>query len=150
MATPRTHPARRNGDWLWWMKSGDSVNGTTTVLIIDDDPTHLKIYGWIVNAAGYEALPALVKADRIEFPQKRVDLVVMDYRLTGQITAVQAAELAQSLYPGAPIIVLSDIYDLPSDIAPYAQAFVRKGEPAKLVAALGKLSKPSQGIADTA
>lgn len=132
------------------MKSGDSVNGTTTVLIIDDDPTHLKIYGWIVNAAGYEALPALVRADRIEFPQKRVDVVVMDYRLTGQITAVQAAELTQSLYPGAPIIVLSDVYDLPSDIAPYARAFVRKGEPAKLVATLARFSKPSGEIADSA
>jgi len=126
------------------------VNGTATVLIIDDDPTHLKIYGWIVNAAGYEALPALVNLDRIEFPQKRVDIVVMDYRLTGQITAVQAAELAQSLYPGAPIIVLSDVYDLPSDIAPYAQAFVRKGEPAKLVETLAKFSNRSEGFADTA
>lgn len=125
------------------------MDRTTTVLIIDDDPTHLKIYGWIVNAAGYEALPALVKLDRIEFPEKPVDMVVMDYRLTGQITAVQAAELTQTLYPGVPIIVLSDVYDLPADIAPFAQAFVRKGEPAKLVEVLARLSKQSEGIADT-
>ncbi len=130
--------------------SGEKVNGTNAVLIIDDDPTHLKIYGWIVNAAGYEALPALVRSDRIEFPQKHIDVVVMDYRLTGQITAVQAAELTQSLYPGAPIIVLSDVYDLPADIAPYARAFVRKGEPAKLVEALAKFSGRSEGFADTA
>ncbi len=125
------------------------MDRTTTVLIIDDDPTHLKIYGWIVNSAGYEALPALVKLDRIEFPEKPVDMVVMDYRLTGQITAVQAAELTQTLYPGVPIIVLSDVYDLPADIAPFAQAFVRKGEPAKLVEVLARLSKQSEGIADT-
>lgn len=113
-----------------------SVDGKTSVLIIDDDPTHLRIYGWIVDAAGYAAKPALVTADRIDFPDGPVDLVVMDYRLTGQLTAVQAAEAIRRRFPEAPIIVLSDVYDLPVDIAPYAKAFVRKGEPAKLVATL--------------
>jgi hypothetical protein len=63
---------------------------------------------------------------------------VMDYRLNGQWTAVAAAEATRARYPGAPIVVLSDMYDLPADIAPYAEAFVRKGEPAKLVDALGR------------
>lgn len=113
----------------------------TAVLIIDDDPTHLRIYGWIVGAAGFEALPALVTADHIDFPEKRVDLVLMDYRLTGQITAVEAAAETKSRYPEAPIIMLSDMYDLPADVAPLVQAFVRKGEPAKLVDMLNKFSK---------
>jgi DNA-binding NtrC family response regulator len=117
------------------------VDGRTSVLIIDDDPTHLRIYGWIIDAAGYEALPALVTADRIDFPEGRVDVVVMDYRLTGQLTAVEAAEATKQRYPNAPIIVLSDVYDLPADIEPYTRVFVRKGEPAKLVATLGQFSK---------
>jgi CheY-like chemotaxis protein len=116
------------------------MDGKTSVLIIDDDPAHLKIYGWIMGAAGYEALPALVSSDHIDFPETRVDLVVMDYRLTGQLTAVQAAERVRERYPLVPIIVLSDVYDLPADIAPYAQAFVRKGEPAKLVDTLANLA----------
>jgi DNA-binding NtrC family response regulator len=111
------------------------------VLIIDDDPTHLRIYGWIIGAAGYEAMPALVAGDHIDFPGGLADIVVMDYRLTGKMTAVQAAEEAQRRYPRAPIIVLSDMYDLPADIAPYAQAFVRKGEPAKLVETLAALAE---------
>jgi DNA-binding NtrC family response regulator len=117
------------------------VDGRTSVLIIDDDPTHLRIYGWIIDAAGYEALPALVTADRIDYPQGQVNIVVMDYRLTGQLTAVEAAIATKGRYPAAPIVVLSDVYDLPADIEPYAQAFVRKGEPAKLVATLERLSK---------
>ena len=117
--------------------------GRTSVLIIDDDPTHLRIYGWIVDAAGYEALPALVTADQIDYPAGQVDVVVMDYRLSGQLTAVMAAEETRKRYPHAPIIVLSDVYDLPADIEPYARAFVRKGEPAKLVATLGQMSKPA-------
>lgn len=126
------------------------MDGRTSVLIIDDDPTHLRIYGWIIAAAGYEALPALVTADRIEFPEGLVDVVVMDYRLTGQLTAVQAAEATKRRFPNAPIIVLSDVYDLPSDIAPYARAFVRKGEPAKLVAMLAKFPPGSAKAPETA
>lgn len=117
------------------------MNGRASVLIIDDDPMHLRIYGWIITQAGYDALPALVSGNRIDFPEGRVDLVVMDYRLTGQVTAVEAAEATKARYPSAPIIVLSDVYDLPADIAPYAQGFVRKGEPAKLVDTLGQWAK---------
>ena len=117
------------------------VDVRTSVLIIDDDPMHLRIYGWIIDQAGYEARPALVAADRVEFPPWQVDVVVMDYRLTGQLTAVAAAEATKARYPGAPIIVLSDVYDLPADIAPYARAFVRKGEPATLVATLAEVAK---------
>lgn len=120
--------------------SGDGLDSRSKVLIIDDDPMHLRIYGWIVDAAGYEAFPALVTADQIDFPRGGVDLVVMDYRLTGQLTAVAAAEATKRRFPDAPIIVLSDVYDLPADIAPYAQAFVRKGEPAKLVDTLAKFA----------
>lgn len=117
------------------------MEGATTVLIIDDDPTHLRIYGWIVGAAGYEARPALVTADQIDFPDGDVDLVLMDYRLTGQLTAVDAAKQTKSRFPQAPIIVLSDVYDLPADVAPLVEAFVRKGEPAKLVETLGRFAK---------
>lgn len=125
------------------------MDGRTSVLIIDDDPMHLRIYGWIIGAAGYEALPALVTAGQISFPEGPVDLVVMDYRLSGQITAVEAAQETQRRYPGAPIIVLSDMYDLPADIAPYAQAFVRKGEPAKLVETLATLPRTASSRPDS-
>lgn len=124
------------------------MNARLSVLIIDDDPAHLRIYGWIVAAAGYEARPALVKADRIDFPEGSADIVVMDYRLTGQLSAVDAAEAVRQRHPSAPIILLSDLYDLPLDIAPYVDAFVRKGEPAKLVETLEQCrskAAPGQG-----
>lgn len=126
------------------------MEGKTTVLIIDDDPTHLRIYGWIVSAAGYEALPALVTGDQIDFPGKPVDLVLMDYRLTTQLTAVEAAKQTKSRYPDSPIIVLSDVYDLPADVAPWVQAFVRKGEPAKLVETLSGFPKKPVNAQDAA
>ncbi len=122
------------------------MDGRTSVLIIDDDPMHLRIYGWIIGAAGYEAMPALVTGDRIDYPEGQADLVVMDYRLSGKMTAVQAAEETQRRYPKAPIVLLSDMYDLPADIAPYVQAFVRKGEPAKLVETLSTLAEAARSV----
>lgn len=126
------------------------MKDATRILIIDDDPNHLKIYGWIVAAAGYEALPALVTTDRIDFPERSADLVLMDYRLSGQMTAVEAAGQVRRRYPEAPIIVLSDMYDLPADVAPMVQAFVRKGEPAKLVDTLATFCHAKVAPPDTA
>ncbi len=120
------------------------------VLIIDDDPTHLRIYGWIVTQAGYEALPALVTANRIDFPERLADLVLLDYRLTRQMTALEAVGQARSRYPGIPIIVLSDIYDLPADVAPHVQAFVRKGEPAQLVHTVSSFFPPATAQPESA
>jgi DNA-binding response OmpR family regulator len=117
------------------------VTDATKVLIIDDDPMHLRIYGWIVGAAGYEALPALVTADHIDFPERAADLVLLDYRLTGQVTAKDVVAQIRSRYAGVPIIVLSDLYDLPADVAPLVQAFVRKGEPAQLVDTLARFCR---------
>ena len=125
------------------------MGDATRVLIIDDDPTHLKIYGWIVAAAGYEALPALVTADRIDFPDTTADVVLLDYRLTGQIKATEAVAQTRSRYPEVPIIVLSDLYDLPADVAPLVQAFVRKGEPALLVETLATFSRPAEPVPDS-
>jgi hypothetical protein len=29
------------------------------VLIVDDDPSHLRIYGWIIQSAGFESVSAI-------------------------------------------------------------------------------------------
>lgn len=110
----------------------------STVLIIDDDPSHLRIYGWIVQAAGYRSIPALVTRDHIDLPEGAVDLVLMDYHLNGRMEAIEVAELVRERFPGAPIFVLSDALMLPEDVAPAVDGFVRKGDPAKLVEVVGK------------
>lgn len=114
------------------------MSSNSSVLIIDDDPTHLRIYSWIIEAAGYRALPALVTTDKIDLPEEPADIIMLDYHLAGQMTAVQAATLLKDKFPDAPIIVLSDAFGLPDDIAPLVEGFVRKGHPAKLVDTLGQ------------
>ena len=109
---------------------------SSAILIIDDDPSHLRIYGWIVQAAGYRALSALVTRDRVELPAQPVDLVLLDYHLNNKMTAPQVAEEVQRRYPGAPILVLSDALMLPEDIEALVDGFVRKGDPERLVEAV--------------
>ncbi|HEV2273719.1 MAG TPA: response regulator [Acidobacteriaceae bacterium] len=116
------------------------MDGRPSILIVDDDPSHLQIYTWILNAAGFHSVPALVHGNGIDLPENSsVDLVLLDYRLTGSMTAVDAAQILRQRYADARIVVLSDVFGLPSDIAPFVCAFVRKGQPELLIATLSKL-----------
>ena len=105
-----------------------------TVLIVDDDPSHLKLYCWVVERGGFRSLAALVRGHVIELPEvDRIDLAVMDYRLGNGLSAVDVAKRLRALYPSAPIVLLSDMLFMPDDVGPYASAFVRKGEPERLL-----------------
>ncbi|HEX5284002.1 MAG TPA: response regulator [Bryocella sp.] len=103
------------------------------VLIIDDDPSHLRIYGWIIQSAGFEPCPALVGLGPLELPETQIDLVLLDYHLNGDVTAAEIAQQLREKYQNAPILVLSDALMMPDDIAPFVDGFIRKGDPARLV-----------------
>ena len=105
----------------------------SVVLIIDDDPSHLRIYGWIIQSAGLESLCSLVTFDPLALPESQVDLVLLDYHLNGSMTAIEVAQQLRGRYEKAPIFVLSDAIMMPDDIAPFVDGFIRKGDPARLV-----------------
>lgn len=110
------------------------MQSRASILVVDDDPVHLRIYGWIMNAAGFRAVTAQVLSNEVCLPEEEYfDVVVLDYRLTGTLTAVEAARQIEKKYPEVPIVILSDMFEMPDDIAPYARKFVRKGEPEKLI-----------------
>lgn len=114
-----------------------------SVLIVDDDPTHQQIYSWIVEAAGYRPLIAQVLLTGINLPEEPADVVLLDYHLGPQTKAVDAARVIQSRLPNVPVIILSDAFALPEDIAPFVKGFVRKGDPGKLVDTLRRMLPPS-------
>ncbi len=103
------------------------------VLIIDDDPSHLRIYGWIVESAGFDSLTTLASVGELALPSAHVDLVLLDYHLAGDMEAPAVAKLVRQTYPSAPILVLSDAMVMPDDIGPHVDGFIRKGDPARLV-----------------
>ncbi len=117
------------------------------VLIIDDDPHHLEIYGRLVEQAGFRPVPAIVKFAGPEFPPETdISLILLDYRLNSVKTAPQVAQEAQTLFAGAPILVHSDLWHMPDDVAPYAAGFVRKGEPRELIRKMLELISGSEKI----
>jgi len=121
------------------------------VLIVDDDPMHLEIYGLLMKQAGFEALPALVKFTGTQIPRdETIGLVLLDYRLNSMKTSPQYAQEIRALYPLVPIIVLSDLWALPADIAPFVTGFVRKGEPAQLLETVSRLCEAPSREGDEA
>lgn len=121
------------------------------VLILDDDLMHLEIYGLLLKQAGYEALPILVRFSGAEIPcEESIGLVLLDYQLNCIKTSPQFAKEIRALYPSVPIIVLSDLWALPTEIAPFVTGFVRKGEPDKLLETVSKFfTTPSDETADS-
>jgi DNA-binding NtrC family response regulator len=118
------------------------------ILIVDDDRDHLEIYGLIVQSAGFIPVSSLVRIASTDFPQNApISLVLLDYTLNSIKSTVEIAQDLKSLYPAAPILLLSDIWGLPTEIAPYIAEFVRKGDPAKLIAALRRLLSPPPSAA---
>ena len=86
-----------------------------TVLIVDDDPSHLKLYSWIVERAGFKSAVALVGSTRVVYPETRdIDIIALDYRLASTLNAPEIAVELNHLYPGVPIIVLSELTWLPA------------------------------------
>jgi DNA-binding NtrC family response regulator len=110
------------------------------ILIVDDDPSHLDIYGMIVDRAGYHPVPLLVRFSGPEpLPEEEIHAILLDYRLNSVKTSPEIALHLREKYPLAPILVLSDLWTMPQDIQPFASDFVRKGEPENLLNALRKL-----------
>ncbi len=113
------------------------MSAHATVLIIDDDPLHLTLYTWILAREGFKTKTTLVGSADVELPSSEIiDLVLLDYRLNGSRTAAQVAEQVRSVFPSAPIVVLSELPWMPDDVRSYAAAFVNKGDPQKLIAAI--------------
>jgi DNA-binding NtrC family response regulator len=106
----------------------------TTVLIIDDDPLHLKIYTWILARERYNCKTALVGSTTIELPVgEDIDIVLLDYRLSSSLTAVDVAKQVKNAFPSIPIVILSEVAWMPDDMQAHAEAFVNKGNPRLLL-----------------
>lgn len=117
------------------------------VLIVDDDPGQLEIYGLLLEHAGFKPIPAIVRFAGPQFPPETdIALILLDYRLNSSKTAAQVAQEAKNLFKGAPVLVLSDLWCMPDDVAPYAAGFVQKGEPQELIRKMHELTLDSENI----
>ncbi len=112
-----------------------------SVLIIDDDRDHLKLYSWILEGQGLTAFTTLVGTQPPTFDDHPdVDLVILDYTFQTGVKAIEVAQNIRKRWAYMPIVVLSDMMWMPDDIAPLANGFVRKGEPEQLVAKVAEMT----------
>ena len=110
------------------------------VLIIDDDPSHLKLYSWILEAQGFRAFTILVGTKAPTFDDHpEVDLVILDYSFRTGVKATEVAQNIRKRWAEMRIVVLSDMMWMPDDIALLANGFVRKGEPEQLIAKVAEM-----------
>ncbi len=110
------------------------------VLIVDDDPSHLEIYGLLLKQAGFEPVTALVRFTGVDFPtDTEVDGIVLDSRLNSLRTCADLAGQLRNRYAGAPIVLLSDVDSVPGEMAPGVAGSVTRGDPAALLEKLSAL-----------
>ncbi|GAB4258506.1 MAG: response regulator [Deferrisomatales bacterium] len=63
---------------------GQQYPGAKKILLVDDDETHLELYGDILAHNGYEIVTAKSAQEAFELLKKQsVDLVVLDIRMKG-------------------------------------------------------------------
>lgn len=124
------------------------MSAEPSILVVDDDPSHLRIYGWIMQAAGFRAVAAQAVSSGVRLPgEDKFDVAILDYRLVGSVSSPEAARQILEKYPNLPIVVLSDVPFMPEDMEPYAREFVRKGEPEMLIATVTALLSPEKRAA---
>jgi DNA-binding NtrC family response regulator len=115
-----------------------------TILIIDDDELHLTLYTWILQGQGYKCQTALVKSTSVDLPQAdAIDLVLLDYRLSSSLTAVDVVLLVKQAFASVPVLVLSEMQWMPDDMRDHAVGFVHKGDPNRLVETIGRILDPN-------
>jgi CheY-like chemotaxis protein len=91
-----------------------------------------------------------VRRESVDLPDpelNHIDVVLMDYRLCSELTPRDVATRVQAAFPGAPIIVLSELPFMPDDARSFAHDFVTKGEPERLLELLGDVVGSSRRIA---
>lgn len=109
-------------------------------MIVDDDPSHLQLYGWIIERGGFGVHPVLATGNVASLPLVDADLAVLDYKL-GPLRSPDVARRWLDQCPNRPIIVLSDGPWLPDEFAGITKSFIRKGEPQQLIDTIASLLK---------
>jgi len=102
---------------------------------------------WILEREGYQCKTAVVNSTSVELPViNAMDLVLLDYRRSSSLTAIDVAEQVKSALPETSIVVLSELAWMRDDIRAYAVAFANKGEPKRLLDTIAAVleGKPSR------
>ena len=105
----------------------DSPADGVTLLCVDDEEAALLTRKLLLESAGYRVLEARSGSEGIEvFQSDKIDLVILDYWMSGMKGTTVAAEMKR-IQPSVPIIVLSGVSDLPGEGSGWVDQWLIKG-----------------------
>lgn len=120
-----------------------------TILLVDDDTQHLKLHALVLKRAGYRPITTVVGSLSFGMHQnEHPSLIFLDYRLNSTLNARQVAGVLKEAFPHVPLVVLSGLDTLPTDMQGLADDFLRKGEPEDLVVMADRMLKSQDGTSD--
>jgi two-component system, response regulator PdtaR len=98
------------------------------ILIVEDEVLTSEYLEFVLQEAGYEAIPAASAEEAIQILEHRddVDLVVTDINLPGVMNGLQLAALVRSRWPVMNIIVVTGYSAPKSEEIPPGSLFVPK------------------------
>jgi CheY-like chemotaxis protein len=113
-------------------------NMRPTILLVDDDADHLRLYSRGLSYAGFRPITALVGGHGVSFPEHETpEIVLLDYRFGGFLTPQNVARLIRASYPSALLILLSSVPELPADITGLVDGFIQKHDPVAVAEFVG-------------
>lgn len=119
----------------------EANQSVATVLCIDDENIGLMSRRLLLESAGYQVIEARSGPDGIQvFQSHKVDIVILDYWMSGMKGTAIAAEFKRT-HPAIPIIVLSGMSELPGEATGLIDQWLVKGHhgPEHLLDSIGKL-----------
>jgi CheY-like chemotaxis protein len=109
-----------------------------TILCVDNCEPLLKFRKFLLETVGYRAITATTAFEALRlFATEKIDLVLADYFLPGEITGLMLAAKIKELSPGTPILSCSEAVELPT--TKNFDGFVRKTEKAQVL--LGEIGR---------
>ena len=98
------------------------------VLCIDDDISHLKLYGELLTMNGYAVITCTNNRAALKvFRSRPVSLVVVDYSMPN-MNGAQIARRMRGEKPNIPIIMLSGHSSRPHDVDDAVSSYIVKGQ----------------------
>jgi CheY-like chemotaxis protein len=132
LSVASTWPTQRKSFYRLFSKNPPRGCSMSSILIVEDDVLASEYLEFVLDEAGYEAVPATSSEEAIAVLQHRDDvhLVVTDINLPGGLNGLQLAALVRSRWPSINIIVVTGYgppksEDIPSGEPTHSKAVQR-------------------------
>lgn len=106
-----------------------------TVLIVDSSPADLYTYSRALSEVGYRAITSRIGLDFVGMHEnERPALVLLEYPLSGSVSAPHLAKILRNVFPSTTIVVFSALAEIPSEMKDLVDGFIPKGDTARVIA----------------